>query len=807
MAFAYTIYAVAAFALFFVVPGMVLVRLASRDTYVRSFYAVSFGVGTCVVAYLSLLVAGLVGLVFRFHLSFGMVAAVSLALTLGGVAAIRLREGSFKFLPDVFARKVRENFNLPLFLFLALAVVVYLLGYDSTVYDQERCVSRAGILPFHDYLSKDPPLGFPGCLDCFTNRNAFLLWNGGQRMGPSVFVANFLAVFRFPGFRILHAFFGLMTAWFGWHLGRSLFNRTSLAYLTAALLVFNPYALSIPLLDENVMSLAIGTALFYTVLAKRTQWLFAGLFLGIFLGIRHIGILSIPAIVAAAWLNSTTQHYQAKWVDEYFGSGKVANISILILSTVVFSVPWILVHTQGYWAGREVYEAFVSMPETRHSFLGMDFSTRALLSWPFVDAPVRSPYNGFPTLLSFPLTILRTWGIVLLSLIPVGLIWGWNRRRPAVVLGLLWFPIQLAMLSVMANWVQPNKMGVFLCFSQPIVLAIVAGVAVMLRVRISEPRKLMKPLAIAGVAVVLMSVFQLAVAGYDAELDERNFEARVDYILEDYPVVPPMIRHTEEKHAVLDRQHLSSLSLLPDFSLARHLHVSHLLGFRLRQIGKDFSRPGLAEFCERPKDLLHGLLGITAPPVQQPGKHDQLDLRKGEFPTLQDMMHRPVSSIRDEAGGKWGGCFQPASSPGPIVELTMDLSRPLIDNAQFLDSAVSGNGVDAPASLADGTIRVVPNIQVPWADGGPCHLAVVPVWHDYYWLVLWYGDFLFGHLAARTDVQVIKPGDSQRFSFAFPEGALLRVTEVSSLEPTRFHVWTAQVGDDMNLSGPIASSY
>jgi len=825
MAPAYILYVLLVFAGLLLLPGMVLTRLIARGKYEDSFFAVSLGVGTGAVAYLSLLITGLIGLLFRFHLSFGLVAGISCAITICGIVGLRGVEGSFRFVKEVFVDRVKGNFSPLLLLFLALAAAAYLLSYDSTVFDQERCVSRAGVLPFYDYLSSEPPLGFPGCLDCFTNRNAFLLWNGGQRMGPGVFVANFMALFGFPGFRLVHVFFGLMTAWFGWHLGRTLFSGKGPAYLTAALLAFNPYALSIPLLDENIMSLAIGTALFYVIFAKRTQWVFAGLFLGLFLGIRHVGILSIPAVVVAAWCNTDREHYRAKWVADMFGTGKMANISILLLSTVLFSIPWILVHTQGYWAGREIYESFVSMPETPHSFLSMEFSFRGLLSWPFVDSPVRSPYNGFPTLVSFPLTIVHTWGIALLCLAPIGAAWAWRKRRAALLTGALWFSVQLAMLCVMANWVQPNKMGVFLCFSQPIALAIVAGLNSLVAharkgrapasagqpawLRIS--RRWSRPAGITAATAAVLVAFQLAAAGYEARLDERNFRARVDYILEDYPVVPPMVRETESAFALKDRKRLTRVALMPDFSLSRHMYVPHLLKIRLAQLRKDFAGPEFKDYCERPKDLIHGLFGITPPPNQQAGSGGVLDMRKGEFPTLDDMMHHPVSTIRDDAGGEWGGCFEQETGKDPLVAVTLDLSRPPVANDRFL-SAAGRLGPDAGDGssvfdVVDGTMLVASDIQVPWADGGPCHLAVIPVWSDYYWLVIWYGDFLFGHLPAREDVRLVEPVAPLKYRFRFPDNAVLRIAEVSSLEPTRFHVWTTAVDESCELFGPIPSSY
>lgn len=805
MVFGYPLYALAAALVFLMLPGMMLTRLLARDKFRNGWFAVAFAVGCMVVPYLSLLLTGLLGLAVKIHISLVLVGALSLFLTASAALGIRLVEGSFGFVGQLWSR-MRDAFSWPLFLYLGLVFVLYLVSYDSTLFDQERCVSRAGILPYFDYLTGRRPVGFPGCIDCFSDRNAFFLWNGGQRMGPSVFVANFMALFGFPGFRILHATFGLLTGWFGFHLGNRVFGRPLAGLLVSVLLALNPWALSIPLLDENIMGLALGTVLFFFLLEKPTEWLFAGVTFGLFLGIRHVGILSIPALVVAAALSSSKDHYRWPGLDRWVGTGRWVNVAITGVATALFSIPWIFIHTMAYIRGRELYESFVSMHPYPHSILGIDFPFQGLLSWPFLDAPVRSPYNGFPTLVSFPLAMLRTWGTAMVALVPLGLVWKFKRHKGLFVVGALWALPQFAMLMVMANWVQPNKMGVFLCFSQPVVLAIVGGVIALWEALVGREDlagwtlSIPGALSTAAVTLVLLLAGQWAVADYEAPLDHRNFGARVEYILNDYPVTPPMMVTTEADYAALDRRRLARITLGPDWSLPPHLSDGRLLGARLADMADDCAKPLFGDYGERPKDIMHSLSGIPNPDLDFRG-----DTRKTV--TFADMMHHPVSHLRDDMGGDWGRDMKQSPDVSQWVDVDFDFQLPVSRNPHFLD--IRGEGGNATYTPVGFKVLVAPDLPVDWSGGNRCHFVVVPVSPGQYWVTLWFGDYTFDHLRDRDDVQFITPRESvPHIHLSFPDGSLIRFNEVTSLEPTRFHVWTAHVDEgEVTVDGPVPSSY
>ncbi len=806
----------------FLLPGLLLVRLLARDKFEDAPVAVAFAVGTCWTCFWGLLLTGLVGLLAEAHVSAGLLAGVAAVTVAACILALRRLEGSFAFLPEVLGTRVRKAFSPGLVLFLIFVSVVWLLSYDSVLFDQERCVSRAGVLPYFDYLTADPPVGFNGCLSCFEGRNAFLVWNGGQRLGPTVFVAPFMALFGFAGFHLVHLFFGLLTAWFGFHLGRSLLGRTAPGYLLAAVLSLNPAVLSIPLEDENTMSLGLGTVLAYFLFQRRTQWLFCGMFFGLLLGIRHVGLLSLPALLWVVWRESDRPHYSASWVTALLGSGRWANLALSALGTVLFAAPCGIAHAIRFANGGPLYESFISMPPTQHSLFGLEVTVRGLLSWPFVPEPLRSPYNGFPTLLEFPLTILQAFGILGIALIPVGVWWGMRRHRTATVAGLLWFLPQLALLCTMANWVEPNKMGVYLSFAQPVGAAIVFGLAALVETyapliqgRLAGPIRALVPanpdgiprvcrVSATGIFVgttVLLAVLQPLASRWEAPLDRRNFDARVNYIFQDYPVVPPMLLSVEGEYARQDRERLAQRSLLPDFGRCRDLWTPSLLAERWKSLLSDLAAPGFDRFVEHPKDILHTLSGTPAPPEHTIDGLGGPDLRRGPVVLLADLMHHPISSIRDALGGtpaepdlRWEG-------DGQVISI--DLASAPAGNHALLTPASR----DARTRRIEERILVATNMAVSWADGLPCHLAVIPVRTGWYWVVTWYGRYVFDHLADRTDVEWLDRPAPTDLRFEVPTGSVVRLNDMTSVEPSRLHVWTALATPELPLWGPIPSSY
>ena len=429
------LYVIATFAVVFVLPGLAVVEVVASRKYRGTRMAMASAVGVALVCYLSLTTIGFAGIWLPVHLTGWVVLGHSLALTLGALAVISRREGGVVPALQVLGTTVRDAIDWRLGLFLAVVATLYLVGYDSAAFDQERCISRACLLPLHSYLLPDLPLYFDGCADCFDGRNAFFLWNGHQRMGPSVFVAPFVALFGFPGFRLLHAVMGLVAAWFGYHTAREQLGHRGYGYLAGLLVACNPWALGITLVDENILCLGLGSVILYLVLARRTQWLLVGLFFGLFIGVRHVGLLALPAIFYAVLERGQQRQYMAPWYHRYFGSEPVSNLTTITLSILLFSLPWLFVHARAWAVGLPLYESFAGLPAMTHRFLGVEFTLHGLLNWPFVALPVRSPFNGFPNMIALPLQVIATLGLLGVALAAIGMVNSWGDSRRALFFG------------------------------------------------------------------------------------------------------------------------------------------------------------------------------------------------------------------------------------------------------------------------------------------------------------------------------------------------------------------------------------
>jgi hypothetical protein len=777
---------IATFIVVFWLPGLAALEALAPGKYEDARLGLAAALGVALVCYLTLTVTGFLGLIIPLFLSAPLVLAISLAVFLASLLLVRHRQGSLKGAFATLATQVKGAFHPRLALFLTVVLLLYLVAYDSAAFDQERCISRACLLPLHAYLQPHAPLYFDGCLECFDGRNAFLEWNGHQRMGPSALVAPFVSLFGFPGFRLLHAVLGMLAAWFGFHTAREKLGHPGYGYLAGGLMALNPWALSISLVDENIMALALGSVLLYLLLARRTQWLLVGLFFGLFVGIRHIGLLSLPALFYAIWVGRRTTHYGASWYHRLFGSEPWANVTTLVLGILVFSLPWLFVHGRGWATGELSYESFAGLPPTPHHFLGFQFSLQGLLNWPFVARMLRSPYNGFPNLIALPTQVIATVGLVGIAALLLGLWHTVKRARAGLVLGLLWTGPQWLLLALAANWIEPNKAGIFLCFIQPVILGLVAGV----KSAVGDYRNnTFAPAALTVAAVVLVGGgLLLALPGFKTPMDARNLQARPGYAETLFPVTPPMMLASELDYAGADRNRLAQPHVLPDYRGLALVGSPRLLASRFKQLWRDFGRPELARYCPRPKDFLHLLSGIPHPET-------------GATVPLAAMMHRPISRFQGQALMP-PPCFEPASD-GELVGLEYSLQAPPLGGRGLSLSSQS-------ATTLPGTGRSVLFATLgpqSWSAGEAVHVAAVPGGPGEIWLFVWYGNYRFDHLVGNDLIEPFQVASTPAVHFSCPAGSLIRLVDVSSVVPNRFHVTYVPADAPDRALGPYPSSY
>ena len=280
----------------------------------------------------------------------------------------------------------------------------------------------------------------------------------GQRYGTTTVIAPWVVLFDLFGFRLIYALLAALSLLFGVRLARQFCSRPSLALLAAVLALCNPYVLKVVILDENVMAMAFATAALALVL-EGGALVAAGLALGITLGIRHV-----DAPLALALLLLLPR--------------RVSDVGILLGSAALALVPcWL--HHQFTYGSPFSHEHFVDevFQSTDHSLFGWEFAYTGLLNLPFADQWIRTPYNPFPTSLYYPLNVASHLGSLLCALAILGGI-VLLRRRLSIALALAAWALPLyALLAVLENWMDPNKMGLILCLFPLLTVAFAAAFA------------------------------------------------------------------------------------------------------------------------------------------------------------------------------------------------------------------------------------------------------------------------------------------------------------------------------------------
>ena len=321
----------------------------------------------------------------------------------------------------------------------------------------------------------------------------------GQRLGTTAIIAPHVALFDVFGFRLIYALLPVMCLLFSIRLGRALIGRPGLALIAGLVMVLNPYVIKIVILDENVMAFCFTTAAL-ALLVEEQKWqtiALAGWAFGAALGIRHIDLpFGLAAVILIGW--------RPRLLGAFAVVGFIA------------ALPCALHHhfTYGSIFAHEhfVDEIFVSVP---HQFLGMTFDYTGLLNWPFHSEVIRTPYNAFPTSIYYPLNTLAHFGTALCGVAVVGLLPLWTTRRRLLVALSAWLIPQYALLAVLENWMDPNKMGIIITLFPAMTVTLALGMG-----WLTSPRRW----AAAAGATAALSLLSLGLGSVPFTDDPRFYE-------------------------------------------------------------------------------------------------------------------------------------------------------------------------------------------------------------------------------------------------------------------------------------------
>ncbi len=746
-----------------ILPGFLLHRLypGEDDEPVEAVFA-SITSGVWLTSITAVTLVGLAGMLAKVHLRGWTVMAVALAFSVLFLWRLARRGPLGPQL--ILDRRSWLVFGV------ALAILAFTaVYYDRLLFDEERCIIRSSVLPYHNYWTAELPM-LGQVPDWMFERNGFMIFNGGLREGMSYVITPFMAVFEFLGFRLVYAFSFFAIAGGIYTIVRRLVGGRSIPVLAMLFTCLNPYTLRMMSVDDNLFALATGTVALAWLLRGPPSWFWWMLPYGLFIGIRHECALTLPGVLLYL------RHRPAR------GRNLAARRRQLALGALVFTLPFVITHLNlAFVAQLPPYEPLTLYPPMEHDFLGLfEFTLRGGLNWPFTAQLLRSLHTPFPPLIAFPLDMLNGLGIALWALVPAGLLALWRDQRAWFWLGLGWFLPFMAMLMVQSNWTEPDKMGIPNSVLTPVVLWMALGLAALLRGPGPWWRRALLPAATMGVLAFSVS----AARGLDFAVDARanGFEDE-----EIHDVVP--IRSLEEDPALIAfvKERMTTPSLLPSLrgrspgSIAAGLTQGGLLRVRAEVLLEDLAHPEFSTYHPAAPAMMRSLIG------------------------LDELMHFPVSRMAEGGHDAWFGAAPSFPEPTSLVELEMDLGRrPGSDHAILVPA--EGPGPDPIPLVGPGVMRIA-NIPVGWTDR-PVAFSAISGMPTGPMLVLMFGEF---DSDPPTGVPVLAWRDGSglqetRVRLAVPTGCTIALTQNTSLHPNRREIWQFTIGEDGGViqSGPIA---
>ena len=445
------------------------------------------------------------------------------------------------------------------FILFAIIFFFFLLRYDVNLFRwQLSCIQDAvdKVIGIHDKIypgngifeeAADNPLQ-----NLYLNSHTTI---DNQRLGNTALISLFVALYKLLGFRIFYAVIMLLIAIFGFVATEEISKRKIMPFIGTFLFVFNPFVLSAPLVNENLIALALISAIVCLVIKKSNILLVSFLF-GVLCGVRDISIFFVFALFYAFhWHYKISFKDYKKW--------------LIIISGVLIAVfPYALWH---YIAFGNILanESAAAFWPVAHKFLGIRFVYYRLLNFPFNEYVVRTMHNPYPTFLLFPFFLIRNFGVLLLSLCFLGILFLYKHHNHiAKFLLLMFLPLYL-FLSVQENWLEPNKMTYLFLIFTPLLLFCLYGLEFLF-----TNKKMMRNILILATCLILLAAFFYSAKNLNFAADERikagRFEVQdempaimdfeksqyaMPYVLPDKSIAiqySPLVRSTQLEEVKMD---------------------------------------------------------------------------------------------------------------------------------------------------------------------------------------------------------------------------------------------------------------
>jgi len=280
--------------------------------------------------------------------------------------------------------------------------------------------------------------------------------------GNTVFTTGAMPLYGAQTFRVLAGLLAAVQILFLTLLLRRWIGGRYGPLCVALFSVFNPYTMSVEVLDRNVVALCWSTVLIYSVASHPRRSLLHGVLLGIVAG-TGLRFLPLTLCLPVAVLYISNRARPKHW-SKMLGAAAI---------TFAVNVPHLV----------------------RHGFhsLGETVAFPALTTWS------RTPFLPFHNGVFYLQHTASLLGVLVIAVACTGLVVAWRRDRKLVAVSALWALPTLLVLSLQRDWIEGDKHRILLWVLTPVMVHIGFGVDALVR----RTTTLRAGVATAGAAVAL----------------------------------------------------------------------------------------------------------------------------------------------------------------------------------------------------------------------------------------------------------------------------------------------------------------
>jgi hypothetical protein len=260
--------------------------------------------------------------------------------------------------------------------------------------------------------------------------------------GNVLFTSTFLPILKINCFKIIYLISNFILLIFAYLICNKLVKNKAIALVVSLFSVFNPYVLSVEVLDRNVLALSISLVLFYVLSEHKEKRFLQGLIFGIMAG---TGLRFLPLVFI---------------VPIFILWGKDIDLKRIALFTVAFFISFLFNLPHFFFNGLS------SLGESS-SFFNLLFI--AFTKWE------RTPFLPFPNLIFYLVNIVNYFGLLISGIICFGAYYIYRENKRMFSAFLVMFFLAVTVLSCQRNWLEGDKYRIVISAFLPLYIFLAFG--------------------------------------------------------------------------------------------------------------------------------------------------------------------------------------------------------------------------------------------------------------------------------------------------------------------------------------------